>query len=182
MAKSGSMADNLISVRDIASQHGKRKQTVFKVLKRLGVETTKQRSSAGANQLIAYVTVEDYRRISVELDAISARDVSTDGSAAEVVTAESGVFYLVQLEPDLDPGRFKLGFAVGMAERLRHLRCSAPFASVVRTWPCRRVWERTAIESVSDGCEKLHTEVFRTSSIDDVVIRCESFFAVMPRA
>ena len=38
------MDDDLISVRDIAAQHGKRKQTVFKIIKRLGIETTKQRS------------------------------------------------------------------------------------------------------------------------------------------
>lgn len=35
---------DLISVRDIASQHGRRKQTVFKVLGRLGIATTKQQS------------------------------------------------------------------------------------------------------------------------------------------
>ena len=38
------MGDDLISVNDIASHHGKRKQTVFKILKRLGIDTTKQRS------------------------------------------------------------------------------------------------------------------------------------------
>jgi hypothetical protein len=177
------VADNVISVRDIATQHGKRKQTVFKVLKRLGIETTKERSTTGRNQLVAYVTLEDYRRLSVELDAISTREEPEDGdvsAADEVVSAEVGVFYLIQLEPEFDPGRFKVGFAVGMAERLRHLRCSAPFATVLRTWPCRRVWERTAIESVSVGCERLHTEVFRASSLDEVTARCERFFAVMP--
>jgi hypothetical protein len=170
--------DDVISVRDIATQHGKRKQTVFKVLKRLRIETTKQQSTNDRNQLVAYITLEDYRRVRVELDAISTREESED--IAEVGADEVGIFYLIQLESEFDPGRFKVGFAFGMAERLRHLRCSASFATVLRTWPCRPVWERTAIESVSVGCERLRTEVFRAGSLDEVAARCERFFAVMP--
>jgi hypothetical protein len=110
--------DEVIAVRDIASQHGKRKQTVFKVLKRLGIETTKQRAAHGRNQLVAYITREDYLRVQVELDTIGTRDESEDD--AEVGANEVGVFYFIQLEPVFDPGRFKVGFALGMAERLRH--------------------------------------------------------------
>jgi hypothetical protein len=170
--------DEVIAVRDIATQHGKRRQTVFKVLKRLGIETTKLRASNSRNQLVAYITQEEYLRVRVELDAIDTRDDSEED--AEVGADEVGVFYLIQLEPEFDPGRFKLGFAVAISERLRHLRCSAPFAMVLRTWPCRPVWERTAIESVSVGCERLHTEVFRAASLDEVAARCDRFFAVMP--
>jgi hypothetical protein len=105
---------------------------------------------------------------------------SEGGQADELSSAEEGVFYVVQLEPELDPGRFKVGFAASMPERLRQLRCSAPFARVVRSWPCRRLWERTAIDCASAGCERLHTEVFRAASLDPIVARCERFFAVMP--
>ena len=35
------MSDELISVIDIARIHGKRKQSIFKLLKRLGVEQVK---------------------------------------------------------------------------------------------------------------------------------------------
>jgi hypothetical protein len=177
------MGDDWIAVRDVATEHGKRKQTVFKVLKRLGIETTKQRASSGKNQLIAYISQDGYQRLSAELLVMSSGVDSEDGEAesAEGFTcAEEGVFYLVQLEPDLDPGRFKVGFAVSLHERLRHLRCSAPFAVVVRSWPCRRLWEKTAIDCVSIESERLHTEVFRATSLDGVVERCEGFFAVMP--
>ena len=47
------MDNDLIAVRDVAAEHGKRKQTVFKVLKRLGIETTKQRAASAKNQLIS---------------------------------------------------------------------------------------------------------------------------------
>lgn len=177
------MRDDLIAVRDIAAEHGKRKQTVFKVPKRLGIETTKQRAANGRNQIVAYITQNDYQRLSAELLVINngADPEEYEVESIDGVTpAEEGVFYLIQLEPELDPGRFKVGLAVSLPERLRHLRCSAPLASVVKSWPCRRLWEKTAIDCVSAGSERLHTEVFRTASLDEVVGRCEGFFAVMP--
>lgn len=177
------MGEDLIAVRDIAAEHGKLKQTVFKVLKRLGIESTKQRASSGKNQLVAYITQDEYQRLSAELLVINNGTDTEDGAVEGTegcTPVEEGVFYLVQLEPELDPGRFKVGFAASLPERLRHLRCSAPFAAVLKSWPCRRLWEKTAIDCVSVGCERLHTEVFRAASLDEVVVRCEGFFAIMP--
>ena len=114
---------------------------------------------------------------------ISNADVNLDDEAngtSVLDAAEEGVFYLVQLEPDLDPGRFKIGFTASLPERLRHLRCAAPFAVVVKFWPCRRLWEKTAIDCVSVGFERLHTEVFRAGSLDEASRRCDNFFAMMP--
>ena len=175
------MDDDLISVLDVAAQHGKRKQTVFKILKRLGIETTKQRSSAGRNQLVAYITKEEFKLVRGELLSILTGDESDDEDLNGIESAvDQGVFYLIQLEPEFDPGRFKLGFTTSLPERLRHLRCSAPFAKLIRSWPCQVMWEKTAIDSVSAGCERLHTEVFRAVSLDEVAVKCDRFFAVMP--
>ena len=102
-------------------------------------------------------------------------------TVSDALLAEQGVFYLLSLEPKSDPGRFKVGFATSLSERLRQLRCSAPFTTVVATWPCKRLWERTAIDSVGEGCERLHTEVFRTTSLEAVRERCDRFFALMPK-
>ena len=170
-----------LSVIDIANHHGFLRATVFKTLKKMGIETRKERNSANGGQAIAYVTQEDYQRIVARLSVSTApRDGEEEDGDEEQWSAEFGVFYLLQLEPELDPGRFKLGFAASMPERLRQLRCSAPFVTVVKTWPCRRLWEKTAIDSVAAGCERLHTEVFRSGSLDEIMGRCERFFAVMP--
>jgi hypothetical protein len=175
------MEIDLISVREIAAQHGKRKQTVFKILKRLGIKATKQRCATGNNQMVAYITHDDYRLVRSELVTIRSDDDSKDTEQNRIENApEQGVFYLIQLEPQLDPGRFKVGFATSLPERIRHLRCSAPFATLVRSWPCKSLWEKTVIDSVSAGCERLHTEVFRALSLDEVAAKCEKFFAVMP--
>ena len=64
--------------------------------------------------------------------------------------------------------------------RLQKHRCSAPFAQYIATWPCRRVWERAAIDCVTNACEQLHTEVFRATSLEQIATRAKSFFAMMP--
>jgi hypothetical protein len=53
-----------------------------------------------------------------------------DGQAAPqaYVLDEASLFYLLQLEPEHDQGRSKVGFTTELEGRLRKHRCSAPFA------------------------------------------------------
>jgi hypothetical protein len=178
------MSEDLISVIDVANQLGKHKGTIFKVLKRLGIEPQKVRSATNGGQLISYITNDDFHRVNEELQSHGgfnnlAQDI--DSAASDITLAEQGVFYLLLLEPEHDPGRFKVGFAVSLPERLRALRCSAPFTKVIKTWPCKHLWEKTVIECVADGSKRLHTEVFRTDSIESVLAKCERFFELMPK-
>jgi len=178
------MANDSISVIDLAVHHGIRKQQLFKVLKRLGVEPTMGLGTNNRGQRIAYISQDE---ASIVENALRSGDSSSDSGDEDadpiprVLLAEQGVFYLLQLEPSHDPGRFKVGFAGNLPERLRALRCSAPFAQVVARWPCKRLWEKTAIESVSADCERIHTEVFRTPSLASVREKCDQFFALMPQ-
>lgn len=179
LAAEKNMDEKLISVKDAAVQLGILKQSVFKVMKRLGIEGTKRREATAGNQLVSYITYAELDRIAEDTQGSnSSGDESTNDDG--FVSADVGVFYLLQLEPDHDPTRFKVGFAANMSDRLRALRCSAPFASVVKTWACKRLWEKTAIDCVTVGCEQLHTEVFRGDSIDDVLAICDAFFDLMP--
>ena len=116
----------------------------------------------------------------IRLLAVANRSAA-DEDGSDTAISEQGVFYLLQWEPDHDPGRFKVGFATSLPERLRTLKCSAPFIKVLATWPRKNLWEKTAIDCVTQGCERLHTEVFRTESIDNVWQRCERFFELMPK-
>lgn len=178
-----SISEDSVSVTDLAVQLGKRKQTVFKVILRLRIEPKKRRSAGRRGQLVSYVAAQESRLIAAELRS-AALPSSTDRTLItppQYLPDDQGVFYLFQLEPEHDPGRIKVGFAVSLPERLRTLRCSAPFTKVVRTWPCKVLWERTAIESVTAGCNQLHTEVFRTASIETVLQRCDQFFSLMPK-
>lgn len=179
------MNDECISVIDAASKAGLDKRHVFKILKRLGIETFLSRSATPDHrgQAIAHISLDDLESLRHSL-ASRTFDSSTPDpeiTDAEYIPIEAGVFYLVQLEPESDRGRFKVGFAVNVSERLRSHRCSAPFAVLVKTWSCRRVWERTAIDCVTAGCERLHTEVFRAKDLTAVATRCDQFFSMMPR-
>jgi hypothetical protein len=185
MVVSEHMTEELISVKDFAEQNGLHKQTVFKVLRRLEIEPAKLRGgSENRGQMLSYITKADAQRV---LEALASRTSTPSESAGEDVEVtdaalyDIGVFYLLCLEPNHDPNRFKVGFASNLNERLRHLRCSAPYTQVLRTWPCRRLWEKTAIECVTEGCERLHIEVFRAQSLEAVEAKCEQFFALMPK-
>jgi hypothetical protein len=174
--------EELVSVIDLANQLNKRKQRVFKVLNRLGIETTKLPSRDKRGQLISYITNDEARLVFSELQENPEleSDEDLEGSPESIIT-QQGLFYLLLLEPEHDPGRFKVGFTSSLQERLRALRCSAPFTKVVKTWPCKLLWEKTAIECVTENCERLHTEVFRTEKLETVLTKCDKFFELMPK-
>ncbi|HEV3302111.1 MAG TPA: hypothetical protein VG055_20830 [Planctomycetaceae bacterium] len=167
----------------VGKQLGKKKAAIFKVMKRLGITALKRRDSDSGNQFVAYITQDEFGRVRSEVEARRASRTNESDNYRNgdgFVSAELGEFYLIRLEPDHDPFRFKVGFAANVTERLRALRCSAPFSVLVKSWPCRRLWEKTAIDCVTADCERLHTEVFRCNSFEMVLERCEQFFKMMP--
>lgn len=174
------MNDDRISVIEAAQAVGYGKQAVFKILSRLGIETFRERSANHNGQAIAYISLDDFQLL--QSDVASRQGATTDNADldGDSLGFDFGVFYLIQLEPEHDPGRFKVGFAANINERLRSHKCSAPFAQVVKTWACKRLWERTAIDCVTSVCDQLHTEVFRTDDLAAVIAKCDDFFAIMP--
>ncbi len=175
------MRDELISVIDAAKEIGKRKQTIFKVLKRLGITTIKQRHSGHKGQKVSYVTMKEFKRIADYFASVKNSNEKADAEIKNKNKNEDGVFYLIQLEPTHDQGRFKVGFSSSMQERLRHLKCSAPLLTLIATWPCRSLWEKTVIDCIVTDCEQIHTEVFRTDNIKKIREKCNQFFALMPK-
>lgn len=176
------MTDESISIIDVAKRLEKRKQTIFKIIKKLGITTEKQRHSKHRGQAIAFITNEDFNRISEYVSSNeNLGNMNRSVDINETSSIDYGKFYLIQLEPDHDSGRFKVGFATNLAERLRDLKCSAPYATIVNSWPCHWLWEKTAIDCVTVDCKKLHTEVFRTDNLDNVQSKCNQFFALMPK-
>ena len=170
------MNNELIPVSQVVSELGKKKSHIFKVLDRLGIERTLQKSTEARGQRVALITAEDYARVKEYFLTGENGDTSE-----QIFDSDSGgVFYLIQLEPEHDSGRFKLGFASNIEERLRSHKTAAPFSKVLKTWPCKLLWEKTAIDSIARGCEQIHTEVFRCESIEEIMSRCEAFFALMP--
>src|SRR5262245_33491499 len=174
--------DDGIAVVELADELQIRKQTIFKVMGRLGIRAFKRRGPDRRGQLISVIRRDEADVIRDELRRITSaiKDGISGGSDARYFSEDSGVFYVVQLEPVHDPGRLKVGFTTDIDGRLRHHRCSAPFAQCIGTWPCRRTWERAAIDCVTFGAEQIHTEVFRIDSVQIVIDRANKFFSLMP--
>lgn len=171
--------DQLVAVAELADELNTHRGTVLKIAKRMGLDLMKRRDVDRGNQQISVLRQADADRIRAELvNNRRSGEQTLDGN--DLPVAEQGIFYLIQLEPIHDPGRIKVGFTTDRDGRLRHHRCSAPFAEYVKSWPCRRLWERTAIDSLTWDLEQLHTEVFRCANLEAVTDRGDRFFALMP--
>lgn len=173
--------DDYISVKDFSEKNGFHRQSVFKVIKRLEIEPEKIRGGKESRgQMISYITKKEAKKVFEEL-TINRNITSQQTNTTEAALYDIGVFYLLVLEPKHDPNRFKVGFTNNINERMRQHKCSAPFVRIIQTWPCRRLWEKTAIECITYDCEQLHTEVFRSNSIDEVLSKGNQFFNLMPK-
>lgn len=172
-----------IAIADLADDLQVRKQRIFKLLPRLGIRPTQRRDPNRGNQNVATLSQAEVAAVRAELEN---SPVSAGGGNARPVNLASfagddvGFFYLIQLEPEYDSMRFKVGFTTDLDGRLQKHRCSAPFSRYVASWPCRRVWERAAMDCLTNGCEQLHTEVFRSTSLERVTARAQVFFEMMP--
>lgn len=172
------MTENMVSIIEIAKSVGMHKQSLFKIIRRLKIDTFYEKSefSYSRGQKIGYINKEDLK---IVIDYIKNKEsiiVSND-----IDLNNNGYFYLLQLEPNLDPCRFKVGFAMSVEERLKQHKTSAPLLKLLKAWPCKLLWEKTIIDCVTNNCEKLYTEVFRCSSIDEIIKKCDAFFDIMPK-
>ena len=167
------MDGKLMSIIEIADAYGKRRQSIHKLVKQLEIEVVKRKSHDAHGQVISFISAGDYEKLKGRLEG-------PDSLIADTREDWPGVFYIVQLEPQFDPGRFKVGFTTDLAERIRSHRTSAPYANPITTFPCKLLWEKTAIECITQSCEQLHTEVFRTDNIEEIIGLAERFFDLMP--
>jgi len=97
------------------------------------------------------------------------------------VITESGFFYVIQLVPELDLNRLKLGFAININERLSQHRTAAPTSVVVKSWPCKRSWETTVMDCLASvGCRLILNEVFECDDIEKLLKKGAELFSILP--
>ena len=168
----------LISLIEIARIHNKRKQAVFRIVRKLGLSVEKAVGQSTRGQRASHIAIQDYQTNKQHFIAASPGAARSQPPPDAVTQA---VFYLISTEPELDPGRFKVGFSNDVDERMHSHKTSAPLAKLVSTWPCKQLWEKTAIDCVAAGCERLDPEVFRARDIREAIERADRFFELMPR-
>ncbi len=143
---------------------------------KLGYSFHKRRTPDSGGQLTLCVTSSEAEEICSQR-----RDQGYEESTV-VAVPEIGVFYVIQLVPELDPNRLKLGFAEGIDQRLSQHRTAAPTARVLRAWPCKRSWEITALDALTRvGCRLILNEVFECEDLEALVERGEAFFSTLPK-
>lgn len=168
-------SDEYVSIKELAQRLGMDRSHARRYVLTLGYSFHKRRTAESGGQLTLCVT-------SAEADAISSQRAEKGFLASTVVAAsEIGVFYVIQLVPELDPMRLKLGFAESLEQRLSQHRTAAPTSRVLRAWPCKRSWELTAIDALTrQGCRLILNEVFECDEPDALVRRGDAFFSMLP--
>lgn len=167
--------EELLTAAEVAEELGVHRSPAHKIIRRPGVSTRQIKGESGQAEVHIW---------SLDLPRIREAAHRPGGAAKRLDLAESdddaGVFYLIQLEPDLAPGRFKVGYTDRLERRSQKFRSVVLMLQVVQIWPCRRGWEFTAIAAITAGCERLGAEVFETDRLEAVVERANSFFALLP--
>ena len=169
------VTDEYVSIRDLAKRLGMDRSHARRYVMKLGYSFHKRRTPDSGSQLTLCVT-------SAEADEIASQRAGKGFTDSTVVAiSDVGVFYVIQLVPDLDPKRLKLGFAESLEQRLSQHRTAAPTARVLRAWPCKRTWEMTAIDALTrEGCRLILNEVFECDEPDTLAKRGDAFFSLLP--
>ncbi|MFH1486719.1 MAG: hypothetical protein ABIH46_11665 [Chloroflexota bacterium] len=163
-----------VSVKQLSQELGLDSSNTRKYVLSQGFSFLKQRTPDSRGQLANVLAKED-------AEAIKALREEQGFSGNVVANHTEGWFYVVQIVPELDPLRVKLGFASDAHNRLQAHRTVAPTAILVKAWPCKRVWEQAAMDSVTrTGCQLIASEVFQCDGLDTLIERCDSFFELMP--
>lgn len=164
-----------ISIKHLAKELGMDRSHARRYILGLGLQPQKRRTSDSGSQLTLTLTEEEAQF------ALQRRREQGFLDSQKVIQLESGVFYVIQLIPELDRRRIKLGFAIDINERLLQHRTAAPTAKVVKTWPCKRSWELTVMDCLSSAkCRLILNEVFECDDLEMLIDLGEKFFGLLP--
>jgi hypothetical protein len=164
-----------ISIKHLAEELGMDRSHARRYVLKLGFKPQKRRTPDSGSQLTLTVTAQEAETI---LKHRRDQGFTAEGKAVE---SEAGVFYVIQLIPELDPKRIKLGFAIDLNDRLAQHRTAAPTAKVLQSWPCKRLWELTVMDCLSSAaCRHILNEVFECDNLDDLVGRASELFRILP--
>jgi len=169
------MKEKYVSLKELAERIGMDRSHARRYIKKLGIKTQKRRTPDSGNQLCLTVTDKQ------AADILSHRESEGFLGSDKAVASESGVFYVIQLVPELDSHRIKLGFAIDMRDRLAQHRTAAPTAVVFKMWPCKRSWEQTTMDAlVAKGCRHILNEVYECDDLETLVRVGDALFDLLP--
>ena len=167
--------ESYTSVKQLAEQLGMDRSHARRYVLKLGFKPQKRRTADSRSQLTLTVTTQEAETI---LKLRREQGFTAEGKAVE---SEAGVFYVIQVVPELDPKRIKLGFANDLDDRLAQHRTAAPTAKVLKSWPCKRSWEATVMDCLSSvACRHILNEIFECENLDDLIEKGDELFRILP--
>lgn len=92
------------------------------------------------------------------------------------VGPEFGSLYIISLVPDLKPGRIKIGWSTSLAKRVLYHKTSSPTSVLVKSWPCKRSWEKIFIDMLKKQGEKISVEVFDVKDLNKIIKDFDNIF------
>jgi len=174
------MSQNLVLLSDLANELNLDRSNLRRYVLKNGFKPLKTRTLTTRGQLALAFTQEDAEAIR-KLRQSQGYVTKCKAMGEPISDNGNGWFYIVQLIPELDERRVKLGFAGNVAIRLSAHQTAAPTAQILKAWPCHRVWEYAAIASVTrEDCQPLSNEVFIANDLGALVERGDEFFSIMP--
>lgn len=166
----------MVYLSDLAAELGMDRSNMRKYLIKKGINTFKTRDPE-SKQLVVTISPEEADRVR----DIRSREGFGRKDPLTISECDDGFFYLIQLIPEFDASRIKLGFTNDVNSRLCSHRTSSPTAVLVKIWKCKRSWERVAIESATRlGCKLISGEVYNCDSVENITRRLDDFFSIMP--
>lgn len=171
-----SESKDYVSLNSLADDLGVDRSNLQKYVKNsTPIEPFRRRTPDSRNQLTLVVTTEQAKLIRQK------RESEGFGVAIAAPTSDYGKFYIIQLVPELDPKRLKLGFAENLENRLSQHRTAAPTSKVLKSWPCKRSWETAVMDAFTvNHCRLILNEVFECDSNDELLSFGDSLFSHLP--
>lgn len=169
--------DGFVLLSDLAETMGVDRSTVHKYARKngfkcVGLKTPKSRGAAAS----ALSNDQAARLLELRRNQGFTREPLINRDDEDV-----GVFYIIQLVPELEPRRVKFGFAGSLDQRVAQHRTSAPTCAAMASWPCRKAWEQTVIAALTaTGCRLVLNEVYEVDDLDALVDKGSDVFSRLP--
>lgn len=168
-----------ITIKELAEKLGVDRSYARKYVISHGYAFDKIRTTESQHQLTLALSIEDAETI---IEIRQGEGYSIGDKIGNVLNGENGYFYVIQLIPEFNPNRIKLGFATDLDARLKSHKTSAPTAILLKSWICKRCWENAAISSITRmECKLIGGEVFDCNNLENLIQRAETFFSCMPQ-
>lgn len=167
-----------VTLKDLSGELGMDRSHLRRYVLARGFSPVRVRTQESRGQLTLALTAEDAESLK---EMRESEGYVSDASVQGLPVADgSGWFYAIQLVPELDPSRVKLGFASDVDQRLKAHQTAAPTARVIKAWSCKRSWEHAAIDCLARIGNQIANEVYTFTDLDEMVRLAEAFFELMP--